>query len=156
MKISSWNIQGIKQKQSVQELKLLIRIHKPDMIFLLETLTNEINMLKVLPFLGFDHFDFFLPNNHSGGIDVLWNDGNIHTSVLLKKPRALHMLVHDTINAQNSVVSMIYAPAQASHKLQFWERLGEIDTVIDSPWCLLGDFNEIEGPNEKRGPGFIS
>jgi len=61
------------------------------------------------------------------------------------------MVVHDTALAQNVVISNIYAPAQLRHKEYFWEHLIELNNVIDSPWCLISDLNEIGAPNEKRG-----
>ena len=68
MKIISWNVQGLKGVQVMQEIKILNRIHKPNMLFLLETMVNEINLLRILSNLGFRHFDYVLPHNHSGGI----------------------------------------------------------------------------------------
>jgi len=32
-----------------------------------------------------DHYDFVPLTNHSGGIAILWNNGNIYASVLLKE-----------------------------------------------------------------------
>jgi len=53
-------------------------------LFLLETMVNEKNLLRIVPNLGFDHFDYVLPSSHSGGIVVLWCNNSIHASVLLK------------------------------------------------------------------------
>jgi len=135
--------------QVLQEVKLLSRTHKPDMIFLLETMVNE---KKHNP----NHVDYVLPINHSGGIAVMWNNGNIHASVLLKEHRAIHMLVHDVQKAQNCVVSGVYAPAQEKDKNPFWEHLKEMNTVVDMPWCIIGDFNELAAPNEKIGGQILS
>jgi len=85
MKIVSWNIQGLKKPQVVQEIKLLKRKFNPDILFLLETLVNEKNLLRILPNLGFDFFDYVLPSSHSGGITVLWCNKSIHASVILKE-----------------------------------------------------------------------
>jgi len=56
MKIISWNVQGLKKPQVVQEIFLLKRKFNPDILFLLETLVNEKNLLRILPTLGFDFF----------------------------------------------------------------------------------------------------
>ncbi|KAJ8429995.1 hypothetical protein Cgig2_033920 [Carnegiea gigantea] len=42
-----------------------------------QTMVNESNIRRILPLMGFDHFDFVSPVNHSGGIAVLSNNGNI-------------------------------------------------------------------------------
>ena len=57
--------------QVVQEVKFLIRTQKPDMLFLLETMVNDSNIKKILPLLGFEHYDYVSPVNHSGGITIL-------------------------------------------------------------------------------------
>ena len=114
-------------------------------------MVNEKNLLRIVPNLGFDHFDYVLPSSHSGGIVVLWCNNSIHVSVLLKQPRAIHMLIYDPVSAQPSMVSSIYAPAQANQKAHFWEHLFELNNIIKSHWCLIGDFNELENYNEKRG-----
>jgi len=49
------------------------------------------------------------------------------------------------------IISGIYAPAQLGQKDPFWQHLAELNAVIDSPWCLIGDFNELEDLSEKRG-----
>jgi len=41
MKIVSWNVQGIKKLQALQELLFLIRTYKPDIICILETMVSE-------------------------------------------------------------------------------------------------------------------
>ena len=70
MKIIRWNAQGLKKSQVSQEIKLLKRKFNLDILFLLETTVNEQNLLRILPTLGFDHFDYVLPTSHSVGITV--------------------------------------------------------------------------------------
>lgn len=101
MKVICWNVQGVKKIQGVQEVKFLAIIHKPDMLFLLETMINESNIRMILPLMGFEHFDFVSPVNYPGGIAVLWNNGNIYASVLIKETRAIHMSIHDPNIVQN-------------------------------------------------------
>ena len=141
----------LKKPQVIKEVQFLTRTYKVDMIFLLETMVNEKNLLNILPQIGFDLYDYVIPQNHSGAITVLWNNGNIHASTLLKEQRAIHMLIHDPQKGQNSVVSRIYVPVQTKEKDQFWEHLVQLNRIFDVPWCLMGDFNELASPNEKGG-----
>jgi len=121
------------------------------MVFLLETMVNEKNITRILPTMGYDHFEYMLPINHSGGVAVMWNNGHIYASVLFKETRAIHILVLDVKKAQNCVVLGICAPAQDREKNSFWEHLIEINAIIDLPTFLIGDFNELAAPNEKVG-----
>jgi len=83
-------VQGTKRTQVLQEISFLKRTHKPQLMFLLETLVNKKNILDILPKLGFEHFDYVEPVNHSDGLAVLWDNGVIHASVLKKEQRAIH------------------------------------------------------------------
>ena len=62
------------------------------------------------------------------------------------------MLVHGIENAENYIISRIYAPAQSRDKNECWEHLNQLhNTMMDIPWCLMGDFTKITYPNEKLG-----
>jgi len=119
------------------------------LLFLIETMASEATTKQILPQLGFDHYDFTLPVNHSGGIWVLWNKKNILANVLLKEDIAIHMLVFDVLIQKFSIISGVYAPAQPCHKDAFWSHLRNVNSVIDKPWCLIGDFNELECSADK-------
>jgi len=120
MRIISWNIQGVKKSQVLQEIMFLKRTHKPHIIFLLEALVNKNNILDILPKMGFEHLDYVDPVNHSGGLVVLLNNGIVCALVLRKEQRAIHKLVHDTEKKKcNLVVSCVYAPAQQRDKDYF-------------------------------------
>ena len=151
MKILTWNVQGAKKKQLREEVRYLQKFQQPDLVFLLETMASDITVKQILLQLGFDFFDYSLPVNHSGGIWVLWNNKNILANVLLKEERAIHMLVFDVSSQQFSIVSGVYVPAQPNQKDAFWSHLKSLNSVIDIPWCLIGDFNELERHTDKTG-----
>ena len=85
MKILAWNVQGAKKQQIREEIRYLQKSQQPDLIFLIETMASEDATNRILPQLGFDHYDYTLPVNHSGGIWVLWSKRNILANVLLKE-----------------------------------------------------------------------
>jgi len=97
--------------------------------------------------MGFEHFDYVEPINHSRGLAVLWNNDLIYASAIRKEKRAIHMLVHDT----QKLISGVYAPAQLTDKDEFWSTLMQMNNVVDLPWCIIGDFNELANPSEKKG-----
>ena len=59
----------------------------------------------------------------------------------------IHMMVHDTVNASNSIRAGIYAPTHSRGKNVFWDHLN----IIDIPWYLIGDFNDLVCSNDKLG-----
>ena len=52
---------------------------------------------------------------------------------------------------QCTIISGVYAPAQQKDKDSFWNHLFQLNSVIDLPWCLIGAFNELANPTEKKG-----
>jgi len=75
---------------------------------------------------------------------------------LAKEYRAIHLLVHDTANSKNIIVSGIYGPTQAREKDVFWEQLLHMNSIVDLPWLLVGDFNELESLTDKQGTNLPS
>jgi len=116
MKILAWNVQGAKKHQIREEIRFLHKAQQPDLIFVIETMASEATSKQILPRLGFEHYDFTLPVNRSGGIWVLWNNKNILAQVISKEDRAIHMLVFDVLIQKFSIISGIYAPAQSGQK----------------------------------------
>jgi len=86
MKIVSWNVQGFKKPQVLQELLFLVCTHKPDIICILQTMVDEKHLMEIILKIDFDSFDYATSINHLGGIAILWNNGKIHASVLQKEP----------------------------------------------------------------------
>lgn len=68
MKIISWNLRGAKKVQVLEELKILKCNFQPNILFLLEIMTNKKNTCLAIQKMDFDYYDFILPVNHSGGI----------------------------------------------------------------------------------------
>ena len=82
---------------------------------------------------------------------MLWNNETICAPILRKEQRAIHMLVHDVEKKRNTIVSGVYAIAQQRNKDSFWSHFLQLNTVIDLPWCLIRDFNELANPSERKG-----
>ena len=156
MKIMAWNVQGSKKHQIRDEIRVINQGHKPDLLFLIKTMVFDQTTRKLIAKLGFEHYDFVNPQNHSGGIWVLRNNASIHANVLLKENRAIHMLVMDLTIQKLCVICGIYASAQLGQKDPFWQHLADLNTIIDFPWCLIGDFNELEDLLQKRGGSSVS
>jgi len=59
------------------------------------------------------------------------------------------MLVHDPGKSRNILVPSVYGPPQAREKDLFWDQLICMNNVIDLPWMLVGDFEELELLSDK-------
>ena len=119
--------------------------------FLTETMVAESTTKCPISHFGFDYYDFVNPVNHSGGLWVLWNNTNIIANVLLKEQCFIHMLVLDVKTQQLSTISSVYTSIKPSEKSFFWNHLSELNNIIDTPWCIIGDFNELEDRADRGG-----
>ena len=149
MKIIIWNVQGAKKAQLQLEVGFLSRTINSDILILTETMVNEQNAQQIIRTLGFRNFDFILPQNHVGGIWLLWKDNNVDLDNIAKEHRAIHCSVFEKGTNKQCVVTTVYAPTQNHKKPAFWNYLKKLNESITLSWCILGDFNEMLHPFEK-------
>lgn len=102
----------------------------------------------------FTHCDFLLTFGLAGGLWCMWKD-NASTPFILfiayKSDR--FMACNISMLAMNSsfVAIFIYAPPNHALKQEFWEELNAYLSSLNSPFMLLGDFNELSSSNDKLG-----
>ena len=82
IKIIGWDVQGVKKPQIWEEVCYISCSHRPDMLFLTETMVAGRMTLCLISQFGFDNYDFVNPVNHSAGMWWLWN---IVANVLFKE-----------------------------------------------------------------------
>lgn len=72
MSILSWNCRGLGDSSAVPLLRDLIRSHRPDIVFLYETISTSQVMDSARHSIGFDNCLAVNRVGRSGGIVVLW------------------------------------------------------------------------------------
>src|SRR5687767_7396117 len=120
MKNIAWNVCSAKRRHMVAKLKALVVNYKPDILFIIEIITNNTNSERIVKTLGFDKFEIVSPINHSGGLSALWNNDQIHAATLSTDSRAIHLLVFDPTRQKNCIITGEYGPAQQGDKDPFW------------------------------------
>ena len=151
MKIISWNVQGAKKPHFQQEVRFINGTIKPDILVFLETIVNECNTARIVKSLGYQFYDTIPPKNHVGGIWLLWSTENMKVNAIAKETRALHYLVYEKSTSKQCVLSTVSVPAQNQEKNDFWDHLKHLNDVINLPWFLMGDFNEMLISSNKIG-----
>jgi exonuclease III len=74
MNIISWNCRGLGNVKAVPSIKDLVRVYKPDIIILIETLVHDNKIADLCYTIGFEcHFSVDRIGR-SGGIAVLWRN----------------------------------------------------------------------------------
>jgi hypothetical protein len=71
------NCRGCGQPEAVQELRLLVEQHRPEIIFLSETKMKEERSEKLKFYLGFENAFGVSCEGLSGGLVLMWRKGTI-------------------------------------------------------------------------------
>lgn len=85
----------------------------------------------------------------SGGIWLLWDD-----SVDLEAITVNDQIINAIIKKEGRVqwlLSAIYASPKQAFREELWQYIRDIGSCIQSPWQLVGDFNQILSSDEKKG-----
>jgi exonuclease III len=150
MKILAWNCRGLARNPTIRVLRALIRCHRPDLLFLSETMVSSSRFQAVLFGLGFSSWLEVPPIGSQGGIFLTWKVGVDVEPVRLDK-RCISCVVYSGPSVCPWLVSCIYAPASPSGRHEFWPFLFELGNSFGGPWLLMGDFNSVLSPAEKSG-----
>lgn len=148
MKIFSWNCRGAGSSQFVRVMKDLAKLHKPDIIVVMETRCGGPKAEKIIKKIGFDDFVKVDAIGFSGGIWVLWRNP-IQVFVSVIDDQFIHMKVaHD---CEVWWLTAVYANPMEIKKADMRQKVKSIADDMNEPWLVCGDFNDIMSISEKKG-----
>src|SRR3954467_12679245 len=94
MKILSWNCRGVSNPRAIPNLRSLAQKHRPDVIFLSETLAKSQRLESIRVMLRYNSCLTVDVEGRSGGLTVLWKD-NIQCHVLNFLSNFVNVLIQD-------------------------------------------------------------
>jgi hypothetical protein len=74
MIVLSWNCRGLGNPRTVRSLHHLVRVKRPNLVFLMETKMLQKRAATVLIKIGFDHCFVVDCHGKGGGLMMLWKD----------------------------------------------------------------------------------
>ncbi|XP_025702516.1 uncharacterized protein [Arachis hypogaea] len=147
-----WNCRGAASESFSHTFLEIVRINKPDIVILLETRCSGEKARKIISKSGFDFYHIEEAVGFSGGIWVMWKDPNIVISILKSKTQYVHMNVKKDFD-EDWFLTAVYASPREVNRRELWNDIKMIKNGIRGPWLVVGDFNEIADPSEKKGGG---
>lgn len=127
-----------------------MRKHKPTLIFLIET---HVQFEKVKVFWqrkGYFPIHIVEARGHSGGLWALAQVGhNLDISVWEFSSQTISLEFKS--GTQKWICTGTYASPNPTIRNTLWQHLCDLNQNINSPWLLLGDWNEILFPGEQKG-----
>lgn len=98
--------------------------------------------------LGYDKVFTVEPLGLSGGWAVFWK-GCYKVEVLFSDKRIIDLRIE--LGSLLFYLSCVYGDPVREMRQLVWDKLISIGLTRDSPWLLIGDFNELMNNNEKLG-----
>lgn len=130
----------------------------PDVMVILETRLSVDSGSNIINKLGFSHSIYVSSAllslcELSEGIWLLWKEEACVIEEVQSSSRTIHVIVSDKKLGHSWIFSVVYAWAQACPipiRHETWQEFTEIANSISLPWLVMGGFNTIKDPAEKR------
>lgn len=117
------------------------------MFFLSKTHLGKVKAEILRRRLGFDHLTMFESDGRSGGLLMLWRkDTRIVEQGVTEN--FIDVIIQGDVEWR---LTGIYGEPRWEHKDKTWEASRSLNGMIEKPWLVLGDFNEILFNHEKEG-----
>ncbi|KAK5793316.1 hypothetical protein PVK06_034458 [Gossypium arboreum] len=133
MKTICWNIRGLRSPRAIRRLQFLLKQHKPQMIFLMETKIDEKRIERIRRRCGFENGIDVGAKDSRGGISLAWkaeitvrlnNFSKNHIDVLVKE---------DNVN-QEWRFTGFYGLPYITNKDDSWNLLRRLGQNQNHPW----------------------
>lgn len=149
-KVLCWNCRGAGSLLTKLHLIDLVDTHRPDILAVLETQIPSDKFITWLPRLGMDGFLASEATGFAGGIWLMWDTNKIQLDPFVLNDQMVIAAVSG-IGMSPFLLSIVYASPNPMFRSQLWDYIRAVGGVIDLPWLLLGDFNQVVAAHDKRG-----
>nr|XP_025625613.1 uncharacterized protein LOC112717905 [Arachis hypogaea] len=150
----SWNCRGAASGSFRRTLLEFERLHRPDVVILLETRCSGIKARNVISSFGFSFSHIEEAVGYSGGIWIMWKDPDLAIDVILTKNQFVHMKVKRG-NKEEWFLIAVYANPREDKRRELWTDMHHINQNITGGWLVVEDFNDISDPSEKKSGGRV-
>ncbi|WJX13116.1 hypothetical protein P8452_03545 [Trifolium repens] len=116
----------------------------------MELRTHPMKIQKFVEMLGFDGFVFSENRGYSGGIVFAWKKDVVEVEC----NQVESQFIHTKVMLQNGnffFFTTVYASPNEDTRHGMWNNLKGIADNMVQQWLLVGDFNDIMYPEEKKG-----
>lgn len=128
----------------------MVKENRPSIIFLIETKNPKHAVEKVQCLLGFSNCFSLDLVGRAGGVALFWNvDTNLE--VINHSNHRIHTTIRDPTFSIGYFITRFYEHPKTRHRGESWPLLNILSLEVNSKWCVIGDFNEINSQDKKTG-----
>lgn len=144
----SWNCRGLNNSATIPYLCELVRAHRPNNIFLCETLSCSAKIDDIRARLRYD-CDFTVNFiGRSGGLCVLWRASSC-CNILSFSQNHIDLIVTEV--GLSWRFTGFYSIPDQNHRRMSWDLLRSLANFNSLPWLCMGDFNDLLSIADKKG-----
>ena len=153
LKIVSWNVQGLNDKDKCIRLSHLLRMWKAEIICLQETKLTDIDHKVIQSLWGSEYVDwtFLGSNGAAGGIVMMWDRRVIEKLDEATGYYSFSCKFRNVLDQFEWSFIAVYGPNLDSERCFLWEELAGLQSWWEVPWCIGGDFNVVRFLSKKTG-----
>ncbi|XP_021995662.1 uncharacterized protein LOC110892828 [Helianthus annuus] len=158
MNYLSVNLRGVGDSRKVEWVRGLKTTHGAHFVAIQETkVAGNINFM-VSRFWGKTilEFDEVEAMGRSGGILAIWDPTVLSRSGVVKHRHYLVISGQLRMTGEVLNIASIYAPNDPVARRHVWAELLQLRNSLPGMWILLGDFNDVRGPEERCNSEFVS
>lgn len=144
-----WNVRGAAGRVFPNTIKTLRSMFPFDVLVIFEPRVSGKKARRIIRRLGFNNHLIEEAEGFAKRIRILWDDNRIDMKLLIANHQAVTMLV--TFAGKSWILTSVYASPKSAVRKGLWNLLNDIPNIVDLPWFVAGDFNEIVCANEKVG-----
>lgn len=149
MNCLAWNTRGLGGPESFLKVRKLIRQYSPGLVFLSETHLQGSRAQNFRYYVGFPNCFAVDSVGRSGGLLLLWKE---EWDVSIRSYTRWHIdAVVKCPSGRLWRFTGFYGHPTPSQRVHSWALLSRLKQLLDLPWCVVGDFNEILDMKEKSG-----
>ncbi|XP_076891625.1 uncharacterized protein LOC143543106 [Bidens hawaiensis] len=156
MNVLSINIRGVGDVLKAEWIRGLKTSYGIHFIAIQETKLGNSAFFNANRFWGRSLFDYDMVDavGQSGGILSVWDPSFFVKTGVLKNHRFL--VINEVIKSTNASLTIInvYAPNDVVERKRLWLELLSVRRMVSGLCMLVGDFNEVREPSERRNSYF--
>lgn len=105
---------------------------------------------QCLSSVGYDSIRIIPSVGKSGRLAVTWVSSRVSV-IILEENRQFFHLQCQIDQSSPFLLTVVYAIPHSNHREILWANIQRLSKQISSPWCVLGDFNDILSAGERIG-----
>lgn len=130
-------------------------MYQLDFIAILEPCISGPNADKVINKIGLDGCFRVDANGFLGGNWCLWRTSGTNISVMGSFPYHVHLHINPKLHKPWFLTIFCVIPQSGNH-IVLWDELRNINSNMNSPWLVAGDFNIVLFQHEKQRSGHMN